>query len=234
MAIPTKDSPLLSWGANFKATAITDASTYHILAGDVTEYNALFTAFQTAMVAVNAARDQGTRSGPVYADKDQKKADFLYKARELYGFVQDSTSLTSAQKQTAGVNPRDTGPSPRPAPTVAPIPTVLETINRTVRLRLQDAEHLTSRAKPFGTESAVVFWCEGETPAPPGGGWDFAGATTTTTCNVVLNGAASTATTVHICAMWVGSRGELSAASQPLRIDLPAIQGMPVQMKVAA
>jgi hypothetical protein len=216
---------------NFSTLLSAGAASYGLLAADAAAFAVLKSAFADAM----AANEPGVRNKVTVSAKNVARENLKTAARFLVARIHGTPSVTDAQKYALRITVRSR-PTPMPAPAIAPVATVKSVVSRTVRMTLRDAAGLTRRRRPVGVVCANVFWCVGAEPAPPGAGWTFGGATTETTFDLVLNGAPSDAATVWICAMWVGTRGELSPACAPVRVDLPAVRGMPMQqqLKVAA
>src|SRR5438105_1288066 len=115
MAIPTKDSLLVQFSANFSTRITATPTTFGLVAADATAYATLNTAFVAAYDAVMTARSAGERSKSLTAAKDSAKAALLTSARSLYGRVQANAAVTDANKELLGITVR-AQPSPIPAP----------------------------------------------------------------------------------------------------------------------
>jgi hypothetical protein len=227
---PSTDEGLLSWALNFSSLISATPTSYGLVAGDATAFAVLKTAFANAM----AANEPGVRNKMTVSAKNVARDVVKNAARFLVARIQGTPTVSDAQKYELRITVRSE-PTPMPAPALAPVATVKGVADRSVRMTLRDAANLTHRRKPVGVTGASVFWCAGAEPSPAGDGWTFGGVTTETTFDLVLNGAPSEAATVWICAMWVGTRGELGPACAPVRVDLLAAQATPVQqLKVAA
>lgn len=117
MAVPTKDSDLVSFSTNFSTRITATPTVFGLTAGDATAYAALHTAFLAAYNAVTTARDAGDRSKSLATAKDVAKDNLLVLARDLYGTVQADSTVSNANKNLLGVTVRS-GPTPQPAPIV--------------------------------------------------------------------------------------------------------------------
>src|SRR4051812_16650879 len=77
MAVPTKDSELVSFSTNFSTRITATPVVFGLTAGDATAYAALHTAFLAAYNAVTTARDAGDRSKSLATAKDLAKGNLL-------------------------------------------------------------------------------------------------------------------------------------------------------------
>src|SRR4051812_43180768 len=102
MAIPTKDSDLVSFGQNMSTRITASPTTWNLTASDATQLSTLLAAYIAAYQANKNAVDAGTRSTPLASAKDLAKGDFLSYARDLYTTVQADTTISDANKQLLG------------------------------------------------------------------------------------------------------------------------------------
>src|SRR5262249_11143163 len=133
--LPARDADLLAWSNNFKTKITASPTTYGLTAGQATSYGTLHTNFQNAY---NVIQDPTTRSPVNITLKDQAKANLPANARMLARTVQGTSTVTSAQKEDLGLNPRDTQPTPIPPPATAPQIDILGAVGNTVTIRLHE------------------------------------------------------------------------------------------------
>lgn len=214
MAVPTLDAPLAQWSTNFNSLGVAAPADFSLTAAQMTLYTTRHTAF---MSAYDASKAEGARSKALTVAKNDAKAELLSYARELYGFIQSSLSVTNENKTLIGVTVRDRIPSPVTAPGVAPILLVLTVIGRIVRLQLRDAQNQSGRARPANARGALILTYVGETPpASSSGGWTIQGETGKTTALVEFPATVAPGQKCWATAMWVGTRGDFSPACSPI------------------
>ena len=116
MAIPTRDSELVPYGANFDEKATASPVTYGLTAAQALNFHTAYNKYLLSSNAVSEGRAAGLRSKALTATRNTDKRDLLVIGRELYGFIQDNTSVAASDKLAIGVNPKTSLPSPVPAP----------------------------------------------------------------------------------------------------------------------
>lgn len=221
MAIPTKDSLLVAWGSNFDVKVTASPVTYNLDAAQAAAFTAAYTPFVAAYDAVAAAREAGTRSRVLTATKDTAKAALLRLGRELYGLVQDSNSVSAADKEDVGVVVRDTTPSPIPPPALAPGIQILATTGNTVQLRLFDTGDSGRRGKPAGVDGAGVFSFVGAAAPTEESAWNFEGNTGRTRVDVTFPAGTAAGARVWFTAFWFNQRKERGPAANPVGTNIP-------------
>jgi hypothetical protein len=221
MAVPKKDADLLSWGDNFGTRISASPVTYGLSAAQAASFDAKYSAFQVAYTALLAAREAGVRSAPLTATKNSTKFDLTQTARELYGFVQDSLTVTDAQKIELGVVVRDVEPSPVPPPSSDPGIEIVSTVGRTVKIRLVDKTTTGRRGRPLGVIGAAVFSHVGPTAPADISGWTFRGNTGRTEVDVDFPSTVANGATVFLTAFWFNDRKQSGPAAAPISVNLP-------------
>ena len=177
----------------------------------------LTTAFINAHATANA---QATRSPMNITLKNEAKRAVVANVRMLGRLVQGTASVTPAQKQDLGLNPRDTVPSPIPVPATSPDIDFVSVVGRVVRIRIHDTSSGTRRAKPPGVYSAGVDSYVG--PAAPSDPalYKFEGITTRTLIDVLFPDTVASGATVWLCACWYNPRGQAGFACAPVSTTL--------------
>lgn len=221
MAIPTKDTLLVAWGQNFDEKVTLSPVTYSLTAAQATSFHTAYQAFLTAFNAVASAREAGSRSKLLTANKEASKTSLLRLGRELYGFVQDSTAVTAANKLDVGVDPRDRLPSPIPAPATAPVVDVVSVSGNVAVVRLHEADKPDRRGKPAGVAGASVFSHVGPTAPTAEDDWTFEGLTGRTTVTVTFPAATAPGAKVWFTARWFNARKQNGPAADPVGTNIP-------------
>jgi hypothetical protein len=220
MAIPKKDSLLAGFSTNFNDRIVASAASYGLTSAQATQYTAVHDPFIVAYNAVIAARDSGTRSSSLVADKDLKKFNLLRYARQLYADVQSSLTVPSAKKIELGVRVRS-APSPRPAPAFAPKVDIVSTAGNTVRIHLHDSVDTHRRGRPVGVDGAAVFSFVGASAPTEEADWRFEGNTTRTVVEILFPAATPPGSKVWFTAWWFNPRALRGPAASPVGVNLP-------------
>jgi hypothetical protein len=221
MAIPVKDTLLIAWGSNFDTKVTAAPTTYNLVAAQALAFHTAYTPFVTAYNAVATAREAGSRSKSLTATKDSAKASLLLIGRELYGIVQDSNSVSAADKEDVGVLVRKTSPTPVPPPAEAPGIAIVSTVGNTVKLRLYDVSHPTRRARPRNADGVSVFSFVGATAPSDESGWKFEGVAGTNIVDVVFPSGTAAGAKVWFTAFWFNNRKQSGPATPPVGTNIP-------------
>lgn len=224
MAIPTKDSLLVAWGANFDAKATALPATYGLSAAQALSFRTPYLAFVAAYNAISTAEAAGTRSKLLTQNKDNAKHALLLIGRQLYGFIQDNAAVTSGNKEDIGVVVKKTSPTPVPVPSEAPEIDILSTSGNTVRIRLHGADS-ARRGKPPGVSGAAIYSFVGASAPTEESAWNFEGITGKTEQDVTFAGAAPGAR-VWFTAFWFNNRKENGPAAAPVGCNIPGNAAM--------
>jgi hypothetical protein len=221
MPVPVKDSDLAAWTTNFSTRITATPAAFSLTSAQATAYATLSTAFIAAYAAANTP---GSRSRSLVAAKDSAKEALLDSpggARELYGFVQDSKSVTDANKELLNVLVRKTEPTPIPPPAIAPGIMVLSAEGRKLTIRLFDPATPNRRARPFGVSGMSVFSFVGPTPPVDINAWKFEGNTSRTTVEVTFPESVPNWSTVWTTAFYFNNRKQSGPAAEPVSAALP-------------
>jgi hypothetical protein len=216
MAIPKKDALLVAWGSNFDTKGTANPTTYNLTAGEMTSFHTAYQAFVSAYNAVVDARAAGARSKLLTNTKDTAKTALLTLGRELYSFVQDSTSVTDANKADIGVVVKKINPTPIPPPAVKPGMDLVSVTGRTVRVNIHDSASSSKKGKPAGAIGSNVYSFAGATYPTDPAAWQFEGQATRNIFDVTFPDTVAGGSQVWICATWYTRRGETGPISTPL------------------
>lgn len=152
--IPTKDSDLVSWGANITTLLTGDPARYGVTAAQALNVQNEFDDFDAAYAA---AVDPTTRSPTTVAHKNGTKALFLFDIRNLAAIIRSNLGVSDADKTALGLNIPDPVPTPVPTPTTVPVLSVLGANSSQHTLVYHDELTPHTKAKPFGVIGALVF-----------------------------------------------------------------------------
>ncbi len=218
MAIPSKDSDLVSFGSNFSTRITASPVTFGLVVGDATQYSTLLGTFTTAYNAVKTARDSGDRSKSLTTTKDDAKKAFLIFARNLYGRVQANTTVSDANKNLLGIVVRAL-PSPQPVPSDAPAIDILSVVGRTVKIRLHDST-TEKKGKPPFVKGAAIFSFVGENPPATAMGWHSEGSSTRTVVDITFPDSTAPGAKVWLTAQWFNERAQTGPGTTPISTNI--------------
>jgi hypothetical protein len=217
MAIPTSDEALANWSTNANTRLVADGVTVYLLtAGQVSGYTPLHDSFVASFNTYKAARDAGTRSESLTAQKDDDKRSLLVYARAIYGAVQINPAVSDADKILLGVHVKDVEPSPSTLPAVPPTLTIASVVGRTVNVVLRDPTFPDRRALPIGATGAFVMTHLGETAPTNPFSYSLQGATGRTSATVILPNDVAPGTKIWLSAVWLGKRKQMGTACTPI------------------
>jgi hypothetical protein len=133
----------------------------------------------------------------------------------LVDIVQAFPGTTDEMRGELGLRIPDSGPTPIPAPAVAPDLSILSVMGRTVKMRLRDQENPDRRGKPDGVEGSTVLYFVGETaPADPSS-WLFAMNSSKTLFDFEIPATVAAGAKVWLTAFWFNNRKQPSPAATP-------------------
>lgn len=160
--IPTKDSDLVTWAANYASLLTADPTRYGT---DVATALLIQTENDDFQAAYVLATGPDTRTPTTVAHKDGTKALFLADARNLAAIIRANRGVSDADKIALGLNIPDPVPTPVPTPTSSPVITVESASASTHVLNYHDELTPTKKAKPSGVIGMMLFRAIGVAPA---------------------------------------------------------------------
>ena len=125
--IPTKDTELAPYATNWQTRLATDYATFGLSSAQAAAFTDVYTPWNDAWTALQAARSSGIRSENLTSDKDDTKALLLLVMRELYAFVQNNRDVTNGSRDLLGVKNRSSERTPTAPP--GPVSNFTATIN---------------------------------------------------------------------------------------------------------
>jgi hypothetical protein len=228
MAIPLRDSLLLTWSTNTDARLTASPTAYGTTAAVATQYAALHDAFVLAYNNLLAGRAAGIRSGPLTAIKDDAKTALLDFARPLYKTIQANTAVPDSGKIELGIVVPKTTNTPRPVPAFCPGLTVASVDGRVAKVRLWDPANPTHSRMPDGCDGAIVMSHVGPTaPADPSL-YKMEGPTSRMTVDVVFPEGLAAGTQVWLTAVFFNERKQMGPACNPVGTQINFGGSMPM------
>ncbi len=216
MSIPTKDSLLVPYSANFATRINASPATFGLNETQTETFSLRQSAFVTAYNAMMSARADGTRSESLTAVKNAAKAALVTIARELYGLVQSNTSVTDANKILLGVKVRSGSVTPVPPPTVQPGMALVSVVGHKVTVSVFDSAAVPKVRRPSGVKGSFVYSYVGASYPSDPTTWQFHGLFPRNRVEVDFPDSTPAGSQVWICATWVGTRGETGPVSVPI------------------
>jgi hypothetical protein len=216
--IPRTDAGLLAWSAHFSELITDSPTSYGLTAPNATQLASYQSAYATAYAAaVNA----DTRGKSTIFAKNQARVNLVAYVRTLARQIQGMSTVTNQQRLDLGLPVHDTVPSPIPAPGVCPNILIISTVNRTVKIRIQNPTDPTSRARPAGCAGVSVFSCVSETAPTDPAQYKFEGSTSRNVVDVVFPDSVASGAKVWLCAFYYNAKGQSGYACSPVGVNIP-------------
>jgi hypothetical protein len=208
---PTKENELVAWSSTFNAQIALTPTDFGLTAAQALAYGALHTAWVSAY---NAVQDPNTNTKQAVIAKNQAKENLLYGpggAWELVNIVQAFPGTTDAERGELGLRIPDDERTPIPAPTTAPVLSIVSTAGRSITVRLRDLENPDRRGKPDGVVGATVLYHVSNTlPPNDPAAWTFAMNTSKTQFEFDVPASVPGGSTVWLTAFWFNNRKQSS------------------------
>lgn len=210
------DAEIASGSANFSTKISATPTAYGLTAAQATAYAAVNTAYQTAYTT---AITPATRTKGAVAAKNDAKDALREMASDLAKIIDGTPTVTDQQKIDLGLAIRKT-PSPNPAPTDRPGVDLISVVTRTVTVHIHDSASSSKRGKPDGAVAAWVYSYVGTSYPTDPTEWDFQGATTRSTHEIVFPDSVANGAQVWICAAWINAKQEAGPVSVPITTNV--------------
>lgn len=157
--IPSKDSELVPWSANFTAQVAKNAEVWSIPSDEV---SALQTA-DAAFAALYAKADSPAKTTVIVAEKNAARKTLEGVIRTLAGFRLKNPVITDAQRIALGLHVRDATPTTIPVPATCPKLGIAVVDFRRLKASFHD-QGSRSKAKPYGVNGAVIIYAVLDAP----------------------------------------------------------------------
>src|SRR5438045_194593 len=145
--LPHKDQDLEAWANNFDTKITATPTAYGLVAGDATAFHGLAQDYTTKLAA---AVNPTTRTKVRIPAKNTSRAALKAKARALAKIVNAYGPITNAQRAELGLNVRNPGPTPIPAPATRPVLVFENAGPLETRLHIADELSPSSRKRAPG------------------------------------------------------------------------------------
>jgi len=216
---------LFNWSNTFATTLQVDPTSVFITPQQATDYTVLNASWASLY---QQCLSQETRTRVLLQQRDLTKASLLAMAKNLVANIGTNPQVTNPQRTALGV-PIRKSPTPQPTPIISPTIEVLSVVARTVTARLIGS--VERRGLPPFVHGSSVFSHTGETAPLTIEGWKFEGNYTKATFTIPF-APSPTSSTVWVTAFFFNARAISGPACQPISINLPASNVVPVGAKI--
>ena len=214
--IPSRDSLLNAWAANFANQITANPARFGLQPTDAATIQSYADTFAAAFTT---AYDPGTRTKATVADKDAKRAAMLGIVRPYAQEIRNDAGVSDEDKLALGLNLPKQSRTPILVPQTQPLVSVIAATPGVHTLRFADANTPASRAKPFGAKSLQVNVGYGETALQDVAQTSMVALVTrqpfAVTLPLVQGGRLAT-----YFARWVGVRGDFGPWSAPVSMTV--------------
>jgi hypothetical protein len=216
--IPSTDSGLLAWSANFNAKLTAAPTTVGLTAGDATAYATLHSNYNTALTN---ATNPSTRTSSTITTKDTARVALVTKARDLVAIAQAYPGTTNTLRSDFGMTISDAVPSPIGAPSSKPVVNVERINNLAHVVRIRDEATPLSNARPVGSIGAEVYVAYGPTVPASIADYSYVGLATRVPYEV-QHAAGDARKQAYYLTRWISPRGERGPVSDQTEATVAA------------
>lgn len=209
--LPRADEPLNLFCLNLAARLSADPERYHVPAETAAAYRGLVEVFSASLALATAP---GTRTVPVVAEKNSRRAALKRKTRELARFLH-AAPVTDADLIQLGLSPHSQKRRRIGRPDHAPEVLVRRVEGATATLQLIDTASPSRTGMPRDADAALVYAHAGDQYPADEKAWRFLGGTSRARCTCSFGHQLSAGTRVWIVARWT-HRGKTGPMSTPV------------------
>lgn len=202
--LPTQESALDAWLANFSARISAAPASYRLTPMDAAEIAAAVDDWHKAYLV---ATSPATRTVPSVADKRGQKKIVVRVVRSFAARIRADESISNELKINLGLKLRPRRGEPVPTPEGIPVLAVRRLAVGMHELRAMDSDTRPSRGKPPRVASIMVYRAVGETPARSPIDADFLTLSTRVAFASTFTHADHGKTATYF-ARWINSKGE--------------------------
>jgi hypothetical protein len=206
------DHELYTGGSDFSAKITASPGAFGLDSSQCVAYAAVNAAYASAY---EASQDPATRTKAKISAKNQARANLRKATADLARIIDGTATVTDEQKIELGLNVRASS-ARVPPPGVAPVAEIIGVNGHLVSVRVRDGETPSRRGKPAGVLGANVYSFVGATYPTDPSGWEFQGATTKRTLDVLFPDSVPAGSQVWICATWFNPTVESGPVSTPV------------------
>ena len=216
--IPSRESDLDTWLANFKTLIAATPTAYGLVTADGTAITNAYNAWHTAYLA---AVNPTTRTRATVITKNEQKSIVLGVVRGYATVIRGNAAVSDALKIGIGLHIHDVAPSPIPVPSTYPMLSIAGLGQGLQDLRAADQATPTKRAKPVGTAGLLLFRAIGTTPANDPSACSFLSFVTRAEFTAHFDPSDNGKTATYF-ARWTNSKGEVGPWSPRATMPIAA------------
>jgi len=158
--LPSKEADLIDWLDNFSTVLTAKATALQVPAEEVTALTAAITAFKP----LHEQAAGPDRTAVIVEQKNTAKAAVITLVRNMVNYrLANPAIVNTATRVELGLHVKDTNPTPVGIPTTAPELELTFPGIRRIDVHYKD-EGAENKARPDGTNGAVIYWVFSETP----------------------------------------------------------------------
>jgi hypothetical protein len=202
--IPASDAEFNTWQANFVTYANANLAALGLVAADLTPIVTAQPVWTTSLTAHVAAQANAQSKR---AAKDGSRTALESLIRALVRRLQASPAVNDAERQSLGINVRDTTPTTAGAPSSRPVVKVDSSQRMRHVIAFADAATPTRTAKPAGVMGAEIWVKIGPTPPVDPSECTFLALDSRTPYTADYTGADG-GKTAHYMLRWVSTNGD--------------------------
>ncbi len=233
MGFSQKDGELTAQAGNFAAVLAANPAAYQQSPETALAVTAAVNAFVESQAALNEARANGVRSEALTATRNANRTAMLNLLRPIYLAVQASASIDTADKIALGIHIRNARNTSHPAPTFAPVLSVVKVDGSVVTLRISDPADPAGKRLPQHTAGIAIFSHVGDNPPACANDFRFEATTGRTTVSLQVPPTVAPGAAVYYTAFYFNPRKQNGPASTPIRATVGAGTTMSM-LKLAA
>lgn len=151
--VPARDADLGPWSNTFATVLTADEAAYGLVPADSAAVNAVVTPW---LAALATATNPATKTSATVAAKDAAKVAMLAVVRPYAVRISGNPAVSDEDKVAIGVTVRNTGRTPIPPPSVAPVLSLDNLIIGQARLRYANPDLPAGKAKGYGNNQVEV------------------------------------------------------------------------------
>lgn len=160
--IPSKDSGVNSFAANFSTLITASPSTYGLSAGDATTIAGITATWTAAYALVTSP---STKTAATVSAKNAARVNLLATIRPYSQLIANNAAVSSSAKIALGLNARTSVPTPITPPVTTPILSITGGSVLQQILRYRDSASSPSvKSKPYGVIQVQLFGKTSTTP----------------------------------------------------------------------
>ena len=217
--MPSSESKLDEWIANYVKTLSASPDVYGMTAEDIQTLETNSTAWHTAFENVLTARDQA-KAAVVTKDMEKEAVEAI--VRSTARRIQADDRIPADARALAGLPVHKTHRTPVGVPTTYPVGQVIGTDRQEHTIMFSDSATPTKRAKPTGVSACEIYVYVGQNAPTDEKSFRFVGLATRSTYRVKFE-AEDGGKIAHYLLRWVNTKDAPGPWSHGLSATIPAV-----------